>query len=358
MPDPDSIAAQVARNCAVTDARHASMFSVCQLALRLRGLYKWEKGLEPWVEEAPDRLLRWIEETENAWEGLENREYGPIRLQGQAFEPFDVTGINRILEPAGMVYGAGLSQGLAPTFFLAVLKETRKILGCRIFITGKELARDLMSIPAFSQEDCIYVRTEMVKAFLWDLIFFVNRSGKKALDLAMESFQVKKGDVLSLKTRFSEIVESETETFLFHELGEILDPTLDRIAWRKLLAAFPHTVIELFSRSLKDILADTSPLGRLSFIVKEQRIGSLALFMASWNGLRKSLFPEMAGAFERFVDERNWDHIAETVRVGYENARDKAVRLMDIFLSDQEKKDLSRTEKEIHRVLIQPLKSG
>ena len=47
MLDQAEIADQIARNCAVSDARYAGCYSVCGLALRLRDLYKWEKGLAP-----------------------------------------------------------------------------------------------------------------------------------------------------------------------------------------------------------------------------------------------------------------------------------------------------------------------
>ena len=53
--DPGNITRQVLRNCEISDARHAGLFSICGLALRLRDLYKWEKGLDPWVEKDSSR---------------------------------------------------------------------------------------------------------------------------------------------------------------------------------------------------------------------------------------------------------------------------------------------------------------
>ncbi len=355
MGDPQSIVKQVAHNCAITDARHATIFSVCGLALRLRGLYKWEKGLDPWVEEEPGRLMTWIEETEIAWEKLENLDFIGIRSDDRVFDPFNAAGINGTLEPSGMIYGAGYAQGLAPTFFMACLKEARNLHGCSIFILGKELARDLMSIPALSQDNRIYIRTEVVKSFLWDQIFFINRSGKSALNLALQSFKAQEDDKLSIRRCLPEIVENETESFLFHELGEVLDPTLDRMAWRELLAQFPNTVIELLARTLKDIVADTSPFGRLSFIVKQHRSSSLAFFVAFLDGFRKILFPEIFTAFERFVSDGSWEIIEEAVRKGYQTARERAGMLMEIFQSGKNKSQPTWTESEIHRNLIQPL---
>ena len=60
MFDIDGIIEQVRRNCTICDSRHAGLFSVCGLAMRLRDLYKWEMGLEPWVERDSAEVLKWI----------------------------------------------------------------------------------------------------------------------------------------------------------------------------------------------------------------------------------------------------------------------------------------------------------
>ncbi len=355
MENPREVTGQVAHNCSITDARHASVFSVCGLALRLRGLYKWQMGLEPWMEEDPAKLLAWIDAMEKTWEALQEKDFNRIRIDGRTFDPFDVSGINESLASLGMVYGAGYAQGLVPTFFLGRLEETRTLHGCAVFILGRESARDLMSIPALSQENRIYIRTEVMKAFLWDQILFVSRSGKKALNLALKRFQVQEADPLSLKRRLPDIVQSEIETSLFHELGEILDPTLDRTAFRELLAAFSHTPVELLARALKDLLADTSPFGRIAFIARKRRWASLALYVAFLDGFRKKLFPEMREAFDRFIEAEDWGVIEEASRAAYETARSRAGRLMEIFHLGRKKGDICWAEKEIHRTLIGPL---
>jgi hypothetical protein len=53
MSDLDRLIRQVRRNCDISDARHAGMFFICGLTLRLRDLFKWEKGLSPWEEGDP-----------------------------------------------------------------------------------------------------------------------------------------------------------------------------------------------------------------------------------------------------------------------------------------------------------------
>ena len=67
----DDISRQVLHNCDISDAYHAGMFSICGLALRLRDLYKWEKGLPAWEESDSAKVLEWIEAKENKWEWLQ-----------------------------------------------------------------------------------------------------------------------------------------------------------------------------------------------------------------------------------------------------------------------------------------------
>jgi hypothetical protein len=55
----ETITNQVLLNCNIADSQHAGLYSICGLALRLRDLYKWENGLDPWIEnEVAMRLLK------------------------------------------------------------------------------------------------------------------------------------------------------------------------------------------------------------------------------------------------------------------------------------------------------------
>ena len=119
MIDIDSISSQVKHNCNISDAFHAGMFSICGLALRLRDLYKWEKGLPVWEESDSSEVLEWIEAKENRWEHYPENGFEELTINGRTFDSFDTVGINMILEPHHFFYGAGYARSLKPTFFLA-----------------------------------------------------------------------------------------------------------------------------------------------------------------------------------------------------------------------------------------------
>ena len=70
MIEIDTFARQVLKNCEISDAQHAGLFSICGLALRLRDLYKWENELNPWEEKDSSEILDWIAAKEQLWEKL------------------------------------------------------------------------------------------------------------------------------------------------------------------------------------------------------------------------------------------------------------------------------------------------
>ena len=147
------------------------MYSICGLAMRLRDLFKWENGLPPWVEKDSSEVLEWIEKKENKWEKYSENDYAELTINGKKFDPFDTLGINNVLEPHNFFYGAGYAHSLKPTFFLAALEEKKEINGISVYTFGRELARDLLTIPALTQDGCVLLRQESARLYLWDKIF-------------------------------------------------------------------------------------------------------------------------------------------------------------------------------------------
>ena len=353
--DSKNLIEQVRHNCSISDYRYAGTHTVCGLALRLRDLYKWEKGLEPWVEEDSSVILEWIGEKEEEWDKLEEQEFGGITLAGKIYDPFDVEALNAVLAPQGLFYGAGYVQGLKPSFLLAELAETRRVDGFPVYILGREHARDLLTVPALSQNNAILIRKESARIFLWNLIFFLKKSARDALWFALETYGVPDHDPKALKENFARICEDEVETYIYHELGELKDTDFDREVWRDIVATFPHSVIEFFVRAVKDILADTNEFGKLRYIIREQKTSSLGLYAASLDGLRQELFPELVEAFRGFKETRNWERVEEARASGYRKAREQAESVTGIYRIGKEKDDMPWAASEIEKTVLGPL---
>ncbi|NQU13167.1 MAG: hypothetical protein HQ561_03420 [Desulfobacteraceae bacterium] len=355
MIEIDNIANQILQNCCICDSRHAGLFSICGLALRLRDLYKWENRLDPWIEKDSSEILEWIGNKEEEWERVESEDFVDITILGNRYGPFDASGINEVLEPQGLFYGAGYVHSLKPTFFLASLEDKMEIDGFPVYILGREVARDLLTLPALSQDGSIFIRKESARLFLWNQTFFLKKSGREALSFALENCGVNGQGSDELRQNLARIAENEIGTYIYHELGGIRDPIFDRQIWREIIATFPHTPIELLARTVKDLLADTNEYGTLRYITRKRKTASLGFYVAFLDGLRKELSLDLIQAFGRFTRTRDWQVIEQAVTSCFKTAEYYADAICSIYQSGKEKNDTKWTEREMKKRLLAPL---
>ena len=347
-----SFTRQVLQNCDISDAYHAGLYSICGLALRLRDLYKWEKQLPPWEERDSSEILDWIEAKETRWETLAEKDFMELSLFGRTFDPFDADGINAVLEPHNIYYGAGYARGLKPTFFLAVVEDKIRSNGYRVYTLGRELARDLLTIPAMSQNDSVILRQEAAHLFLWDQIFYIKKSGRPALHFALEHLGIAEKEPTALRQHLPEIFAAVKDTYIYHELGEIQDTTFGRQSWREMVAAFPFSPVEFIARALKDLLADTNEYGTLHHIIQKRQTAGLAFYVAFIDGLPKEFFPEISIAFQEFARSEDWQIIEQAVADGYQTAKNHTNLLLDIYRTGVKKENLGWAETEIQKRIL------
>jgi len=355
MIDQQGIIDQVLRNCDISDARFAGTYTVCGLFLRLRDLYKWENRLDPWVERDSTEILDWIDTRERRWEALKEGELRELRISGGRYDPFDVEGINAALAPHELFYGGGYARSMKPTFFLSELEETRDANGHGVHLLGRELARDLFATPALVQNDCIVIRREAAARYIWDQIFYIRKSSRPALSFALGELGLDLGAPDQIHRQLEGIVATETDRYMYHELGEISDTVFDRSIWREVVAAYPHSPVELLARAVKDLLADTNEYGPLRFIIGEQRSVSLAFHVAFLDGLARQLCPEILSAFEEFMRSRHWAEIERAVSTGYSTARRCAESICAIYAEGRQRRGREWAKEEIGRRLLDPL---
>lgn len=353
--DITGLTTQVLNNCDLSDASHAGAYSVCGLALRLRDLYKWQKQLKPWVEDDSGKILEWIGKKEERWEKIEGGEFEEITIANQRYAPFDNTAINTALGPSGLYYGSGYARNLKPTFFLAILEKTIQVDGYPVHILGRELARDLATLPALSQNDQIIIRKDAGQYYFWDQLFFANPSGKKALAFGLRENGLDPRDMNLLKKNMPRLFETQIDTYIYHELGEIHDPVFNAVQWREIIAAFAGTPVELLARAVKDLLADTGEHGLLKYVIKQGKTAALAFYAAFIDGLRKELFPEIRVALSEFTQSRRWETITRAVEAGHAKACKTAEVLGRIFSEGKARNDLNWAEKEVTQRLLVPL---
>lgn len=348
----DHLIRQVQHNCDVSDARHAGIYSICGLALRLRDLYKWEHGMAPWEEHEAHAVLEWIGQREELWESVAEDEYGPLTIDDREFDAFDSQGINALLTPQGFFYGAGYAHSLKPTFFLARIEGCQTIHGIRVWRLDQELARDLLTLPAFAQDDEVVLRGDAARRFLWDQIDYLPKSGRGALAVALAACcNLPDTDKEGIRRHLDTILRIQQSTYIQHEIGEINEQVFDRDTWRRMLSDFPHTAVELLIRTLKDILADTGPEGPLHHFSTCHDKAGLGFYMAFSSGLVPVLFGELKTGFEAFIRSGDWHEIERTTRSVHRKAAAYTREVLDLYATGLKKQDLAWTQSAIEKTL-------
>ncbi|MCK5404983.1 MAG: hypothetical protein KAI75_07115 [Desulfobulbaceae bacterium] len=347
----------VQRNCDISDARDNGIYSICSLVLKLRNLYKWEHNIEPWAEPDPPDLLDWIEVKENYWDTIVDDSFQSISISGNDINPYDSSAINRTLEQTDLVYGAGYGRSMKSIFFLAEKISEDTVEGCPVQILGREKVREIDSPFAMLQDGLITIRRDPLRFFFWDHIQEIRSSSKASLYLALDHYGLLadgKLDQVLFRDRLDTVVDQEIPIFIYHEVGEMLQKTLDSGTQKKIISAFPDSAVEFVARSLKDVLADTHPHGMINFIIQERRLASLGFYVGFLGGLRKVLFPEISCAFKEFRKSGDWALIEKARCECREKNRRLAERLREIAQEiDQEPAD--HVQSRINQEILTPL---
>ena len=333
MVNLENLISQVKKNCNISDAKFWGFYSICGLLLRLKDLYCFERALRPWAKFQKEEISDWLSEREDLWKELEEKEFENINIEDDVYSPFEVERINAILEKKNFIYGAGYGVYMKPSFFLADLLYKRNVEGHVVYITGTEYVRDISYSPAMLQNGVIIARVDATTHFLWEKFEELKAgSSKNSLIFAFLKYGVTPKNELSEDTyrKISLIALSEVETYIHHEVGEAYEGKKFGGKWEDLLIDFSNHKAELFVRSVKDLLSDTSEKGMIKHIIKEKKEGSLGFYIVFLGGYRKLLFPEIKDAVEDFIKSGDWS-IVEDVRIeGYKRTLRCAERLISL----------------------------
>jgi len=356
MTDKEKIFSQIKRNCNISDAKYWGTYSLCGLLMRLRELYGIENGIRPWEKVDHKDIGDWITARENLWKELEDRDYEDISVNGSIFSPFEVEKMNAALNKSGLMYGAGFGIYMKPVFFIAEILSQRKVNGFDVYIAGREYAKDLSDNPAMLQENTIIARADLTRLLLWGR-FVELRNKKTNCSLAYAfskygiTYQERPSEDAIMK--FSNIAYSEAETYVYHELGEAHEGRRLGAEWKTFLACLQRSKAEIFARSVKDVLADTSENGMLDYIIENRKEGSLGFYNVFLSGFRKIIFPEMPEAFRIFVETGDWKLIEQATKAGYRKSGEYAEKLLSVYQKRRSQPELipGQIEEEIMNAL-------
>lgn len=314
----------VQRNCDIADARHGGDYGMCTYLLKMRELYRWERGLPFGAPLGKDDVADWLSARENHLAGLEQQEFAAIEIDGRVLDPFDAESVNQVLGAHRLVYSAGLVHGARPHFFLAELEDERHAAnGFLLRVSGRELARCLNAPPAMTRGSNIFLRREALRRFLWEKYesWQWNRTNN-AMARAVACYPFESG----LEQALDAMVAAEMAVIEAHERGEYQAGLDLGAGWEAMLLDLSLTPAELMARAVRDHLADCTHT--LPMLTGDGREASLHLFMANLGAMRKQLFPSLQQAYADWLDSGDPSRISELASRGVQHWRNLARHML------------------------------
>jgi hypothetical protein len=295
MFDLQQTIAAVQTNCDIADARHARDLSMCNYLLAMRDFYRWERQI-PLVQPLNKGEIRnWLSLREARWNEVEEIDYLPIPVDGRDYDHFDTAAINRALREHGLVYGSGYGSWGRPNFFLGQLLRSEEHSDISIMVSGHEYARNMAAPPAALNRGTVFLRIDAMQRWLLDKVEIWELSkADSALKATLDCYEF--GD--DVESNLALIAEQEGDTLILHELGEAMAGRLLGETWHEMLSAFRSRRNELLARAVRDNLADC--IVTLPELLTRDKTCSLHFYFSNFDGLRKSLFPRLADAYERW----------------------------------------------------------
>jgi len=282
----------VQHNCHIADARHAGNYTLCVYLLKMREMYRWERGIDFKTMLTTDDVGDWLTEREGLWDDVEEQDYKELCINNKAYEPFENDLINNLMDEHKLVYNAGLGIRCRPHFFVADLEKIIKHDDYTIYISGKEYARDMAAPPAMAQEECIFIRRESLRRVIWEILDDARVAGlDNPLTRAMSFYDFDKDAEKAL----TQMTETEIEYVIQHEIGEVKVGKILGDGWNHMLGDLAKTQAEIMLRAIRDHLADS--ITTLPTLLKNQNKASIHFYFGNMTAMRKHLAPALVEAY-------------------------------------------------------------
>lgn len=301
----------VQKNCHISDARHGTDYGLCTYLMKMREYYRWEQGLDFQASLPKELVGDWLTSREALWNSLTEEEFDRLPLGEEEFDPFDVDSINAELEPLGLVYSAGYGAKNKPLFFLGHLERREAPGEVTVWVSGRELARDLTAPAAMNQGERIFIRRESFRRLLWEkLEAWRWHRPDNALGRAFACYDFEQ----DLERSLDLMVEHELDAVLLHEQGEYQVGLEVGERWNVMLMDLALTPAELMARAIRDHWADCQVT--LPELIRQANPASIHFYIGGLNGMRKKIFPGLQQAYEHWMQEGDWQQLETAAEQG------------------------------------------
>ena len=263
----------------------------------MREYFRWETGKaygEPLLKE---EISHWLCHKESAWESLEDKKIEPLTINQQDYDPYDADLVNLTILDQQYVYSSGLGLNCRPHFFIGKLLKHIQKDDFSIYVSGKELARDLPAPPAFSLNRSIFIRRESVKRMIWEKIdeWQLASNHNAAFERVFSHYNLDE----QLEQSLELITDNEIESMILHERGEIQAQAILGDQWHSLLADLPRSAAHFMARAVRDHVADC--LSTLPALFAHNQEESIHFYFGNFTSLRKQLFPLLGDHYDQWL---------------------------------------------------------
>lgn len=329
----ESLCKTVQKNCDISDAHHATNYTLCIYLLKMREYFRWENGYSCNDALPKKDIGAWMQERENLWENLSGKNFLPLLIDGREFGPFDTEDINEALAPRGYVYSGGVGRHAAPHFFLAKLEAKEVYNDFTVYVSADECARDLTSPPAMTLGKNVFIRREALRQYLWEKFQewqWCKLENAMAKALSFYNF----GE--NVDVALDRMTDNELEAAALHEIGEFTATLELGEDWREIVAALPRSRVELMVRAVKDLLADC--ISTLPGLIENYNPASLHFYAANLVAMRKELFPGFQIAYQTWNDTNDLKPLKRLVATGVRHWSNVANDMLDCYRREDDGK--------------------
>jgi len=322
----NSLTQQVQQNCHISDAQFAGNYTLCIYLLKMREFYRWETQL-PFSKKLDNNDIGgWLTEREGLWDDIDEHPLDQLHINNQVFDCFESDEINRQLAKENLVYSAGYGLYGKPVFFLGELLHKETLDDYTLYISGKELARDLAAPPGMLQNKTVYIRRESLRRFIWEKFEeSLWHKQENPLSRALHSYDFKNQPEVALE----KMTDNEVDTVLQHEIGEIQAGKILGDGWQEMIANLPHSQAEIMARAVRDNIADM--LSTLPKLLDKNEAAQIHFYFANLSSMRKMIFPGLPAGYKNWLENKNSTQLHSLIEVAAKHWINLAEQILEVY---------------------------
>ena len=317
---------QIQHNCHISDAQYAGNYTLCIYLLKMREFYRWEAQL-PFAKKLDNSDIgNWLTQREGLWDDIDEQPLTNLIINNQKFDCFESDKINNQLETHKLVYSGGYGLYGKPVFFLGELLHKEVLDDYTLYISGKELARDLAAPPGMAQHKTIYIRRESLRRFIWEKFEESDwHKQENPLSRALDCYDFKTQPEDALE----KMTDNEVDTVLQHEIGEILAGKILGDDWDDMILNLPHSQAEFMARAVRDNIADM--LSTLPKLLEKDEAAQIHFYFANLSSMRKMIFPSLPSAYNSWINSGNSSKLKSLISIANDHWIDIAKQMLGLY---------------------------